>query len=87
MYLKMGYFENVVFWRLDELAFLNLINLVLNVLWLLLLVPAFMMIISLLWGPAVALLLAPAGRVLPLILALNFKNYMERIYPHMGSNL
>ena len=32
----MSYFESGVFWRLDELAFLDSITLVLNVLWLVL---------------------------------------------------
>ena len=37
----MSYFENGVFWRLDELAFLDPITLVLHVLWLVLHVLAF----------------------------------------------
>ena len=38
---RMSYFENGVFWRLDELAFLDPITLVLNVPWLVLHVLAF----------------------------------------------
>ena len=48
----MSYFESGVFWRLDELAFLDSITLVLNVLWLVLHVLAFIdEIFSPLGGP------------------------------------